>query len=194
MAVTMNQGSLPHIYWIDLEKNGVYTECAVMKRDPMGNVYFFPVKSLDDIDNRRLYRILTNRNAQAFELWDLMSQITLNNGVNALTYFHQLVKVITPGGKVMRPQEGVVGIESQFGQVDTRGVDSRRRMEEAASVAANAAAQAAGKAAADAIRESQQPRAYQQAPQAQAPAAPAETAPAAKKPAARRTTKKPAAE
>jgi hypothetical protein len=39
-----------------------------------------------------------------------MSQTTLNNGVNALTYFHQLVKVISEDGVIYTPKGGVVGM------------------------------------------------------------------------------------
>jgi hypothetical protein len=44
------------------------------------------------------------------ELWDLMSNHTLGNGMNALTYFHQLVKVITPDGKITDPRAGRMGL------------------------------------------------------------------------------------
>lgn len=151
MAVNMQEGNMPHIFWIDLKNDGVYTECAVMKKDGLGNIYYFPLNALDDIDKRRLARILSNRNANHFELWDLMSNITLNNGVNALTYFHQLVQVLTPGGRSMRPQEGVIGVGTT-GVIDTRSKDARNAMEAAASVAANAAATAAATAAANAVR------------------------------------------
>jgi hypothetical protein len=109
MAIIARPGNLPHIKWIDLKNDGVLIECAVMKEDDFGNIYFIQVNQLDSIDRRRLARILQNRNAQNFELWDLMSNITLNNGINALTYFHQLVKVITPTGVVSSPKQGEVG-------------------------------------------------------------------------------------
>lgn len=165
MPVNMQEGNMPHIYWIDFKGDGVYTECAVMKKDGFGNVYYFPLKALDDIDKRRLARILTNRNATHFELWDLMSNITLNNGVNALSYFHQLVQVVTPSGRVMKPQEGVVGTNS--GTIDTRGADYRKEMEESAGYAARAAAEAAATAAANAVRSNsaQQHDAQQAQPQ-----------------------------
>ena len=142
MAVKMYQGELPHIFWIDLEGKGMFTECAVMKRDRMGNVYFFPLKALDKVDKGRMARVVKNRNANSFELWDLMSQITLNNGVNALEYFHQLVEMITPGGERIRPQEGVIGT----GMVDTRSEAEKRMSEQNISVAAKAAADAAAAA------------------------------------------------
>jgi hypothetical protein len=180
MAVNMQPGNMPHLAWIDLGGDGVYTECAVMKKDGLGNIYFFPLNALDKIDKGRLARILSNRNATAFELWDLMSQITLNNGVNALTYFHQLVEMITPNGKRMRPQEGVVGTE---GVIDTRSVDQRKALEASAQIAASAAANAAANAAAAAIRGERA------APETAAAEALSEEAPAPA-PATRRATKK----
>lgn len=119
MAIDIRQGQLPHIFWIDIDQNGTLTECAVMKQDVNGNLYYFPVNSLDSIDKRRLLRIIRNRNAQSFELWDLMSNITLNNGINALEYFHQLVQVLTPSGVRMSPRQGVMGAQRQ-GTMDTR--------------------------------------------------------------------------
>lgn len=109
MAITTHKGDLPHIEWIDLRQNGVLVECAVMKRDRNGNIYFIQTNVLDNTDRRRLGRILSNRNAKQFALWDLMSNITLNNGVNALEYFHQLVKVITPSGVISNPRSGEIG-------------------------------------------------------------------------------------
>lgn len=123
MAVTTHKGNLPHIEWIDLKTNGVLVECAVLKRDHFNNIYFFEVGKLDNIDKKRLMRVLSNRNAVSLELWDLMSQITLNNGVNALTYFHQLVRIITPEGIIMNPKQGVVGSGMKSGQVNTQNVE-----------------------------------------------------------------------
>jgi len=99
----------PHIEWLELNSDGMLHECAVMKRDPQGNVFFFQVNHLDEIDRRRLAQMLADRNARQFELWDLMAQKTLGNGMNALAYFHQLVKVLTPIGKVIDPRTGVMG-------------------------------------------------------------------------------------
>ena len=155
MAVDTRQGNLPHIKWIDLLGNGVLTECAVLKEDDLGNIYYIEVPSLDQIDKQRIARILTNRNAPNFELWDLMSQITLNNGVNALNYFHQLVKIITPDSVIMNPRMGVVGtgkVNASNGRVATDSTSSTPVTEAltpaekgAATKAANAAAKAAAK-------------------------------------------------
>jgi len=112
----MLPGKYPHIKWIDLESNGIMIECAIMKEDKTGITYF-PLSSLDEVDRRRLFKIIKSRNAPTFPLWDLMSQITLNNGVNALEYFHQLVKIITPSGQKIDPLRGKMGLPT--GMFDT---------------------------------------------------------------------------
>jgi hypothetical protein len=98
-----------HIEYIELYNDGMFYECAVMRKDDMGNISYFEINKLDDIDKRRLLRIVQNRNADRMELWNLMQDITLNNGVNALGYFHQLVKVISPNGRIYSPKTGVIG-------------------------------------------------------------------------------------
>ncbi len=105
----------PHVEWLELYGDGVLHECAVMKRDAAGNVLFFKTNDLDQIDRRRLAGILMDRNARNFELYDLMAQKTLGNGVNALVYFSQLVKQLTANGKILDPRSGQVGT----GQVTT---------------------------------------------------------------------------
>lgn len=97
-----------HVKWIEL-KPGQQIECAVLKEDEFGNLYFFPLTDLDDIDKRRFFSIVTSRHAPNMPLWDLMSQKTLGNGMNALNYFHQLVKIVTPDGNVINPRAGVIG-------------------------------------------------------------------------------------
>jgi hypothetical protein len=103
-----NSNEYHHVKWIEL-KPGQLTECAVLKVDEYGNMYHFPIADLDMIDRRRLLKILTDRHAASMELWDLMSQKTLGNGMNALNYFHQLVKIVTPEGKIINPRAGVIG-------------------------------------------------------------------------------------
>lgn len=117
MTITQRQGAHTHIKWLDLQQNGLMVECAIMKEDAQGNIYYFPLGGLDSIDKGRMARILQNRNSNNFPLWDLMSQTTLNNGVNALTFFHQLVKVISPDGVIYTPKGGVVGTATRAGTV-----------------------------------------------------------------------------
>jgi hypothetical protein len=108
----------PHIEWIELHGDGIMHECAVMKRTADGSVLFFKTNDLDSIDKRRLAGILMDRNARSFELWDLMANKTLGNGVNALVYFSQLVRQLTSNGKILDPRSGQVGT----GQVGTSTV------------------------------------------------------------------------
>lgn len=93
-------GSYPHTAWLDITNNGVLAEVVVLKEDSNGDVYFIPLKSLDTIDLQRIGRILANRNAKMFPLHELMAQTTLGNGINALLYFQQLVKMRTASGQV----------------------------------------------------------------------------------------------
>lgn len=108
----------PHIEWLELNGDGIMHECAVMKRDGAGNVLFIRTNDLDEIDKRRLAGILMDRNAPNFELWDLMANKTLGNGMNALAYFNQLVKLITANGKVLDPKSGQIGV-APSGTVNT---------------------------------------------------------------------------
>lgn len=108
--IKMNDSKFPHIKWIDLYDDGTRHECAVMKQDDLGNVYYFELNKLDDVDKRRLFNIISNRNSHMHELWDLMGNVTLGNGVNALDYFHQLVRVRTPSGQIIAPTSGHVGM------------------------------------------------------------------------------------
>jgi hypothetical protein len=106
-----------HIEWLELNSDGILHECAIMNRDGNGNVLFFKTNDLDEIDKRRLAGVLMDRNAKTFALWDLMAQKTLGNGMNALAYFHQLVRQLTPNGKILDPRAGQIG-----GVVGTRNV------------------------------------------------------------------------
>lgn len=105
------KSSLPHMEWMNIKNDGTLIECAIMKEDKQGNIYHIPITSLDDTDRSRLAKLITNRNAQNFELWDLMQQTTLGNGINALEYFHQLVKVLTPQGTIIDPIQGRRGFQ-----------------------------------------------------------------------------------
>lgn len=109
----MEKGRFPHVYFLPLDGEGkVATECAVMKKDPLDNIYFISLKSLDTVDKQRIFDIIHDRNANNFELWDLMSTKTLGNGVNALTYFHQFVKCLTSQGKILTVKKGQIGLQA----------------------------------------------------------------------------------
>lgn len=113
-----------HVEWIELHNDQVLHECAILKTNPDGAKLFFPINHLDEIDKKRLAGILADRNARQLELWDLMQQKTLGNGINALVYFHQFVKQLTQGGKVIDPRSGQVGMV-QTGTVNTGNTDKQ---------------------------------------------------------------------
>ncbi len=106
------KGSFPHIEWVDLQGNGTLTEVAVIRRDDQDNLYYFELNKLDGIDRQRLFNIITKRHAPQFELWDLLSQHTLGNGMNSLDYYHQMVKVLTAAGTIIDPKAGVIGVRA----------------------------------------------------------------------------------
>lgn len=101
----------PHIEWLDIQGDGTMFECAIVKRTA-NETHFINLTHLDGIDRERLRNIVMNRNAHTMPLWDLMMQTTLGNGVNALDYFHQLVRVLGSNGRVMEPMVGRVGVSS----------------------------------------------------------------------------------
>lgn len=99
------KGKYPHVGWCDLDNKGTLTEIAVLKNGQHG-LFFIRLNRIDAIDKQRLFRIINNRNAKMYELWDLMSNITLGNGANALDYFHQHVKVLTHQRTIINPMMG----------------------------------------------------------------------------------------
>lgn len=107
----MEQKQYRHYVSMDLYGTGVAHDILLMKEDKsVGDTYFIKVEELDDVDKDRIRHILKRRNANTMPLWDLMSQVTLKNGVNALTYFHQLVKVRTASGQIINPSSARRGI------------------------------------------------------------------------------------
>lgn len=105
MAIDVVKGKFPHVGWADIKGDGTLHEVAMLTNGPQG-LFFIQLNILDAIDKQRLFRVISNRNSNMYELWDLMSNITLGNGANALDYFHQYVKVLTPSGTVINPTMG----------------------------------------------------------------------------------------
>ena len=114
---------LNHIYYFDMVGDGRLREVAVVKQDKnkdgtVRSVYYIDVMLLDNVDKGRLKSIITNRHADKYELWDLLSQATLSNGKNALDYFHQLTKVEHGVGAVNTGfGGGLAGIQAQGSDV-----------------------------------------------------------------------------
>jgi hypothetical protein len=92
---------------MDVDNNGLLSEVAIVKRFPNGDIYFIPLQSLDAIDLQRLKIIITHQDAALYdELWKLLEQRTLGNGMNALIYFNQVVKHRTPNGQILNYGSG----------------------------------------------------------------------------------------
>jgi hypothetical protein len=107
--IEVRPGKWNHIAWIDPTGTGIWEEVAVVNIDNNGNVHHIPLSSLDQIDKRRLFDIISNRQATLFPLYELFAQKTLGNAMNALEYFQQVVKILTPSGQVLTPRLGQVG-------------------------------------------------------------------------------------
>ena len=98
--------SFKHVQYIDLEKNGLESECVILRTFENEDRIFIKLNELDNIDLERLTNIVNSRDAGRFELWDLMNSHTLRNGENALMYFHQMAKGITKQGTSFVPMSG----------------------------------------------------------------------------------------
>jgi hypothetical protein len=106
----MTQSSLPHVEWIDLHLDGIDQEVIVMsKNQNNGDIFFIAIQDLDQIDRARMLQVLRRKDAGKYPLWDLLSQTTLRNGMNALEFFHQLVKIRTVTGKILPVGAGKQG-------------------------------------------------------------------------------------
>lgn len=92
-----------HVQYLDLFGNGVLKEVVVVKEEINGDKYFIQTELLDLVDLERLRHILDKRDSNLYAMWDLMGQTMLRNGMNALEYFHQLVKIKTVGGPIIQP-------------------------------------------------------------------------------------------
>lgn len=109
MSIEMRDGAYPHVKWIDLDGDGSLTECVLMKEFPNGDVVYIKLSDLDLIDKGRMLKILTSQSAKLLPLHEVMKTTSLNNGVNALTYFHQVAKLMTSGGTKLNINSGKVG-------------------------------------------------------------------------------------
>lgn len=113
----MTNAALPHVEWIDLRLNGIQEEIIVMsKNQNNGDIFFIAIQDLDQIDKMRMLKVLKKKDAHKYPLWDLLSNETLKNGMNALDFFHQLVKIRTVTGKIIPVGAGKMGVAQHFTQ------------------------------------------------------------------------------
>lgn len=116
---------LRHVYLIDWNDDGILKEIAVVSEMPDGTIYGIEVDKLHPIDKSRLKKFLVSVHADKYPLWELLSQGKLNNGTNALDFFHMnYVKTKRPRGAVLGgglASVEVYGSDSQIGSEFTRG-------------------------------------------------------------------------
>lgn len=121
-----------HVQYIPLTDPSIVVECAILRKTPTGDTFYFTIESLDAVDRKRLVNILSRQNSHTLELWEVMQHVMLNNGINALDYFHQLAMVKTASGAIMKPTLGRMGVvvpkpnsvsPSQTNTVPTQGKD-----------------------------------------------------------------------
>ena len=116
---------LQHVFLIDWNDDGILKEIAVVSETPDGTIYGIEVDKLHPIDKARLKRFLVSVHADKYPLWELLSQGKLNNGTNALDFFHMnYVKVKRPRGAVLGgglASVEVYGSDKQIGAEFTKG-------------------------------------------------------------------------
>lgn len=88
MEITNMATQYKHIEHIDVNDDGILEQVAVVKRWEDGSLSYIDISTLGDIDKGRLKAIITSQHADKYELWELMDQTTLSNGLNALGFFH----------------------------------------------------------------------------------------------------------
>jgi hypothetical protein len=113
---------LQHVFLIDWHDDGILREIAVVMEGPDGTIYGIEVDKLHPIDKARLKKFVTSMHADKYPLWELLSQGKLNNGTNALDFFHvNYMKVKRPRGAVIGG--GLASVEI-YGDLDKPiGVD-----------------------------------------------------------------------
>lgn len=93
---------LRHVHLIDWNDDGLLKEIAVVMEAEDGTIFGIEVAKLHPIDKARLKKVVTSIHADKYPLWELLSQGRLNNGMNALDFFHaNYVKVKRPRGAVI---------------------------------------------------------------------------------------------
>lgn len=110
-----------HVQYIDLLGNGVLEEVVVVKEEVNGDKYFIQTSLLDVVDLERLRHILDKRDSNLYPMWDLMATTMLRNGMNALEYFHQMVRVKTVAGPIIRPGHTGTGTVQITTPAESRG-------------------------------------------------------------------------
>ena len=98
-TIELKPTRLPHVFHCDIDDSGLLKEIAVLKKYKDGSIYYIDIDPLHKIDKIRLKKIISSQHADKYELWELLSQNRLSNGMNALDFFHtNCVKIKRPKG------------------------------------------------------------------------------------------------
>lgn len=107
--IELHPTRLPHIFHCDIHDTGLLREIAVLKKTKDGSIFYIDIDPLHQIDKARLKKAVTSQYAAERPLWEILSNTTLSNGMNALDFFH------SNSVKVKRPK----GAKSTIGGLDT---------------------------------------------------------------------------
>jgi hypothetical protein len=96
--------AIEHVKFLDVKNDGTKREVAILKAWDSGDIHYIDIPSLGPIDKARLKAALNSPSAKTMPLWEVLSGITLNNGINALDFFHsnhaKVIKGADKEGKV----------------------------------------------------------------------------------------------
>lgn len=97
--IELHPTKLPHIFHCDIDDTGLLREIAVVKQLKDGTLYYIDIEPQHPVDKARLKKAVMSQYAAERPLWEILSNITLSNGMNALDFFHSnCVKVKRPKG------------------------------------------------------------------------------------------------
>jgi hypothetical protein len=121
LADRLKPTGMNHVFHFDVNGDDRWREAAIVKlvKDQKGTIVevrWIDIALLDNIDKGRLKSLVTSVHANKYELWELMDMTVTTNGLNALTYFHQLVKITQgPGATNTTMGGGLAGVQAEGG-------------------------------------------------------------------------------
>lgn len=118
MKIELQPTTLPHVFLCDVDDSGLLKEILLVKQFADGSIYYVDINSLHNIDKSRIKKIVTSQHATKYDCWELLSQSTLSNGVNALDFFH------SNNIKSKRPAGALASHSGSLADVTAYGSDS----------------------------------------------------------------------
>lgn len=109
--------ALNHVFLIDWNDDGILREIAIVMETDDGSIFGIEVDKLHPIDKSRLKKVITSIHADKYPLWELLSQGRLNNGLNALDFFHtNYVKTKRPRGAAIGGSLATIQLDADDGR------------------------------------------------------------------------------